>query len=420
MTGETATILLMLLPLAAVQVGLLFAVLIDPYISRRHRNVFLTVIVLIFSLVAQNLIDFLLDKNGALPFARTIAGIYGYSVRPLILVLLFRLVTPDRDRSAFLWALVGVNFAVHLTALFSPICFSITADNVFHRGPLGYCCHIVSGVLLMQLLYSSLRRYSREKKAAALIPVVNVLLIIASVAADTVLIHSQTPVTFLTAAIVTTSLFYYIWLHLQFAREHEDALRAQQRIGIMMTQIQPHFLYNTIATFKALCRKDPEAAAEVADKFGLYLRQNLDSLGQTGLIPFSKELEHTRLYADIEMIRFENVRVEYDIGDEGFSVPPLTLQPMVENAIRHGVRIREDGRVLVRTAKLNGMHEITVRDNGAGFDAASLDETDGGHIGIKSVRERIESMCGGSFRIESVMGEGTVVTILIPEKEDGR
>ena len=416
MAAETGTVTLMLAPLVLALVGLLFAVLIDPYISRRHRSIFLMVIALIAALVAQNLVGFLLDRKGTMPFARTAVAIVGYSVRPLILVLLFYIVAPGRRRP-LVWVLIGINCAVHLTALFSGICFSIDAANEFRRGPLGYCCHIVSGVLLIQLLYLSLRRYSRERKAAALIPVVNVLMIIASVIADTFIDYRRYPVTFLTVAVVATNLFYYIWLHLQFAREHEDALRAQQRIGIMMTQIQPHFLYNTIATFKALCGKDPEAAADVADKFGRYLRQNLDSLGQTGLIPFSKELEHTKLYADIEMIRFENVCVEYDIEDNGFSVPPLTLQPMVENAIRHGVRIRENGRVLVRTRELSGMHEITVSDNGAGFDTSSVNETDGGHIGIKNVRERIESMCGGSFKIESVIGEGTVVTMLIPKKE---
>lgn len=417
---ETGTILLMVAPPVLVLTGLLFAVRIDPYISRRHKNILLVVIGLIASLIMQNLTDFLLDRNAATPLARTIVGIYGYSVRPLILVPLIYIVAPERKRSILAWVLIGVNFAVHMTALFSKICFTISATNHFHRGPLGYCCHVVSGMLLLKLLYLSLKRYGSDKKAAALIPVANVLVIIASFIPDSIVSFDQLPITFLTVAIVVSVLFYYIWLHLQFAREHEDALRAEQRIGIMMTQIQPHFLFNTIATFKALCKRDPEAAAEVADKFGLYLRQNLDSLGQTGLIPFSKELEHTRLYADIEMIRFENVSIEYDIEDDGFSVPPLTLQPMVENAIRHGVRIREDGRVLVRTRKHSGMHEITVRDNGVGFDVSSSDENDGGHIGVNNVRERIEGMCGGSFKIESVIGEGTEVTMLIPEKEAGK
>ena len=168
---------------------------------------------------------------------------------------------------------------------------------------------------------------------------------------DFTVIFDEQPLSFLTMAIVISCLFYYIWLHLQFVREHEDDLKAKQRIQIMRTQIQPHFLYNTIATFKALCRKNPEQAAEVADKFGAYLRQNLNSLDMPGRIPFEKELQHTKLYAEIEMVRFDNIRVEYDIQDSDFTLPPLTLQPMVENAIRHGVRIRKDGMVRVLTQK---------------------------------------------------------------------
>ena len=71
-------------------------------------------------------------------------------------------------------------------------------------------------------------------------------------------------------------------------------------------------------------------AAEITEKFGSYLRQNLDSLSLTGMIPFQKELEHTMTYTDIEMVRFENIDVEYDIRETDFSVPPLCLQPIVE------------------------------------------------------------------------------------------
>ena len=223
----------------------------------------------------------------------------------------------------------------------------------------------------------------------------------------------------LTAAVLSVTLvsacaLFYIWLHLRSVREHERDLMDVQRIRIMMSQIQPHFLYNTLATIKVLCRKDPEMAAEITDKFGAYLRQNLDSLGQSERIPFNKELSHTRIYTDIEMVRFDTIRVEYDIQDSGFSVPPLTLQPLVENAIRHGVRIREEGIVRVRTRRAGDWHEITVEDNGAGFDAETLAALDDSHIGIRNVRERVEKMCGGSLTIESRIGEGTTATIRIP------
>ena len=189
---------------------------------------------------------------------------------------------------------------------------------------------------------------------------------------------------------------------------------AEQRIQIMMTQIQPHFLFNTISTIQVLCNQNPDRAPEITGKFGLYLRQNLDSLVQIGLIPFQKELEHTRLYTDIEMVRFDSIRVEYDIGDSFFSLPSLTLQPMVENAIRRGVRICEEGIVRVITRQKDDYHEIVIQDNGCGFDPEKIDEDNAPHIGIRNVRERLESMCGGSLSIDSMVGNGTTVTIRIP------
>lgn len=200
-------------------------------------------------------------------------------------------------------------------------------------------------------------------------------------------------------------------------REHEKALQAEQRIQIMMTQIQPHFLYNTIATIRALCRRDAKKAGEVAEKFGDYLRQNLDALGTVGLISFRKELEHTQIYAEIEMVRFENIRVQYEVRDDQFSLPPLTVQPLVENAIRHGVRIREEGIVKVSAWRDENTHVIEVWDNGTGFDVKKIEEADNSHIGIRNVRERIEKMCGGSLKVESRMDEGTTVTITIPINE---
>ena len=138
------------------------------------------------------------------------------------------------------------------------------------------------------------------------------------------------------------------------------------------------------------------------------------------MIAFEKELEHTRTYADIERVRFPNIRVEYRIEDSGFSVPPLSLQPIVENAIRHGVRIREEGLVRVEVRKIGGGHEIVVSDNGVGFDVQTLGQNEGTHIGLKNVQERIMTMCGGSVEVESRLDEGTRVTIRIPESEAGQ
>jgi two-component sensor histidine kinase len=404
------------LPVLLILLGLMFTILVDSYIGARNRRIMLLIVALTFSLILQNCLGYLLDTRIVRPFLRTLVGIYGYSVRPVILLLFLYIVGTKRRIRPF-WALAGLNALIHLTALFSGVCFSINAANQFTRGPLGYSCHITSGILLAYLVWRTVREYSLVKRSEMWIPIFNALLIVASVAADSVVDYQKLPITFLTISVAGCSLFYYIWLHLQFVREHERAIQAEQRIQIMMTQIQPHFLYNTIATVKALCRKDPEKAAEVAEKFGQYLRQNLDSLDSASLIPFDRELEHTRLYADIEMVRFENVRVEYDIADRSFSLPPLTVQPMVENAIRHGVRIREEGLVRVATRRMPDHHEIVIADNGTGFDPKAVETADGQHIGIRNVRERVEKLCGGSLTLESRIGEGTTATIRIPAEE---
>ena len=406
---------LLVAPVVLELVGLCFAVAGDPYLPQRHRRMMLLIIGLIAALIAQNLVGYLLDLDGTHPFGRTVIGIFGYSIRPLILLLFFYVVS-SRKTHRPAWILVGVNCAVHLTACFSHLCFWIDAANTFHRGPLGYTCHIVSALLLCELVYLTIHELMPDRKNELWIPLLNTAVIIVSVLVDTFVDYRNLPISYLTIAVVNCNLFYCIWLHLQFVRRHEMALMAEQRIQIMMTQIQPHFLYNTLSTIQVLCSVDPKQAAEITGKFSAYLRQNLDTLEFSGLTPFTRELEHTKTYAEIEMIRFPNIRVEYLVEDSDFSLPPLTIQPLVENAIRHGVRIREEGIVRVTAHRVKDRHEIVIWDNGVGFDVNAPQKKDGTHVGLKNVRERIEKMCGGSMRVESRVGEGTTVTLFIPEE----
>ena len=292
-------------------VGLTLAVIIDPYIKNQDRKIMLIITGLVFSLVIQNYVDYISDILN-IDFIRTIATFWGYTVRPVILIMFFYILNKDRSFKLF-WGLAGINAAVYLTAFFSKVSFWIE-NGRFNRGPLGFTCHIISLIMLVYFLYLTICELKRSPKRETIIPVLNVLLIFVGIGIDYFVAHQQM-ISYLTVTIVSGSLFYYIWLHLRFVREHERALMAEQRIQIMMTQIQPHFLYNTLSTIQALCRIDPEKAFDTTEKFGMYLRQNIDSLSQPDLIPIQKELEHTKIYADIEMIRFQNVRVEYDIED---------------------------------------------------------------------------------------------------------
>ena len=397
-------------------IGLAFVVGVDPYIQRKQRRIMLVIVVLSLSLIGQNLWENALFVHHSNLALKNFLSAYGYTVRPVILILFLHIIRPEGKKWPA-WTLAGINAALYFSSPFTKLCFEIREfDFAALRGPLWFTCFIISGLLLLELLIWTIHRYRKTRRIEQLIPVFVAVIIIVSVALDFNVVMSPQPVTFLTIAIVVGSVFYYIWLHLQFVREHEQDLMAAQRIQIMMTQIQPHFLFNALNTIRALYAMDPPLADRTLEDFSTYLRQNLESLSQTDLVPISKELEHTRLYAEIEVLRFPNIRVEYEIEDSDFEIPTLTIQPLVENAIRHGVRSRKDGLVTVSTVREAEAHRVTIRDNGAGFDPERIKVSETTHIGLKNVKERVERMCGGTVLLNSEIGNGTSVTMLFPDK----
>ncbi len=191
----------------------------------------------------------------------------------------------------------------------------------------------------------------------------------------------------------------------------------QNRITILLSQIGPHFLFNSLEAIIALCDTDPQAAKHSARVFAKYLRNNIESISQTVMIPFEKELEHIRQYVFLETMRYgDDVRVEYDIRTQDFLLPTLTIEPLVENAIHHGIMKRKGGgTVTISTYEAQSAYVISVNDNGAGFNANSINNDDREHIGIKNVKNRLAAQCGGSLLIESRAGIGTTVTVTIPK-----
>lgn len=191
----------------------------------------------------------------------------------------------------------------------------------------------------------------------------------------------------------------------------------ESQISIMLSQIQPHFLYNTLNSIYQLCETNPMRARSMVNFFAEYLRNNLSTLEEPGLISFETELAHIQTYLEIEKIRFEDtLEIEYDIKCDAFSLPVLTVQPIVENAVKHGTsKKRGGGKVVISTREDEKDYIINVSDTGCGFDP-SVPKNDGKiHIGIENVRQRLSNMCEGSLTIESEIGVGTSVTIRIPK-----
>lgn len=194
----------------------------------------------------------------------------------------------------------------------------------------------------------------------------------------------------------------------------------QSKISVMLSQIQPHFLYNTLVVIRQLCDINPKIAKEAITEFANYLRGNLDSLTLNSTISFEKEMEHVENYVSLEKKRFgDRINIEYEIEAIDFQVPSLTIQTVVENAIRHGISKRkEGGTVTIRTAENENTYTIEIHDNGIGVDITQLptgEKDNRSHIGVDNSRKRIEAMCNGELKFSSTPGIGTTVLITIPK-----
>ncbi|WP_195267782.1 histidine kinase [Eubacterium sp. 1001713B170207_170306_E7] len=201
-------------------------------------------------------------------------------------------------------------------------------------------------------------------------------------------------------------------------REKELEL-TQNRITMMLSQIQPHFLYNSLTAIAQLCREAPDRAGEATIAFANYLRGNLDSLTQENLVFFEKELHHIKTYLSLEKMRFEEkIQVIYSINATDFMLPSLTVQPLVENAVKHGICQKErGGTIWIETIETPESYIIKVSDDGVGFDPVTLAMDERQHIGIENVRFRLAYQCAGTLSIESHPGMGTTAEVTIPKNK---
>ena len=220
-----------------------------------------------------------------------------------------------------------------------------------------------------------------------------------------------------TLALLLMFMLFYWEMSKNLVENERELMQSQMSLAI--SQIQPHFLYNTLSTIAELCRKDSAMAEEVTNRFALYLRGNLEHMGDSFPVEFSKELKHVQTYLWIEKIRFqEELQVVYDIQTEDFIIPALTVQPLVENAVKHGMMGSENVcTITIRTKCVERGYQVIIEDDGCGFDPEQVKNDGRKHIGIESVRSRLKFMVGGTLTVKSAIGKGTTVIIEIPGKE---
>ena len=233
---------------------------------------------------------------------------------------------------------------------------------------------------------------------------------------------------YLQIGLAITIIYQMVRFGMDFSRQYKEAIRYQQvqrelyeaKVSVMVSQIRPHFMYNALSSIAILCKLNPDTAYNATVTFSDYLRGNMDSLKQTAPVPFETELEHLKKYLYIEKLRFDDeLKIEYDIQDTDFEIPLLSVQPLVENAVKHGVGQKEGGgTVKISTRDTGTAHEVIIEDDGVGFDTNAKKDDGRSHVGMENTKKRLYDMCGGEVIITSEIGKGTTAKMIIPKKEE--
>ena len=296
--------------------------------------------------------------------------------------------------------------------------FYVAPDEHFRRGPLyPLFLLLVIAILLFNLIGTIKRRKQISNKVCFALCIAILPIMVAMIAQ---LFVDFFPLVDISYVLSSLAMYSFILsdqieqdrLHQQeIARQQQEIAHEQARV--MVLQMRPHFIYNTLMSIYTLCRIDPAKARQITMDFTNYLRKNFNAIASDSAIPFSTELEHTRAYLDVEQVQFDDMLVvEYDTPFTRFRLPPLTLQPIVENAVKHGMDLCSGPlRISVRTRHANNRTEVIVQDNGRGFNPADESKP---HTTLSNIRQRLEMMCGGSLVIMAGEGGGTVVTMTIP------
>jgi two-component system LytT family sensor kinase len=191
---------------------------------------------------------------------------------------------------------------------------------------------------------------------------------------------------------------------------------ARTHLQVLKMQLQPHFLFNTLNAVAELVHTEPDAADLMITRLGRLLRLSLDNAGHQ-VVPLRQEIDFLRVYLDIEQVRFQDrLQIVWDLASETLeaAVPTLLWQPVLENAIRHGVTpLAGRGRIVIASRREGDDLVLEIRDNGTGLPAGAAPREG---VGLRNIRERVDQLYGSRavFSLAPAPGGGTVATLRLP------
>ncbi len=346
-----------------------------------------------------------------------------------ILLLLFHryvccyLFENDRQKKKN-WRVIIVYFVGGLALLlvilsqFTHLYYYFDVENYYHRNP-AYFVSLILPMIGMLLDMSLLIEYRKNINRDIFISMISYIAL-PLLAAVIMLFYYGISLINLAISISMILMFVVAMVEQNRNLASKEKEAADLRISMMLSQIAPHFIYNTLNSIQNMCDTNPAMAKETLGEFAEYLRGNLDALSEKGMVPFEQELNHIKCYLSIEKKRFGNrLQVAYDIQDTDFLLPALTVQPLVENAVKHGICKKEEGGIVkISTERGDGNVIVRVTDNGTGFRQNSEICDGHAHVGLKNVENRLKNMCNGTMTVSSEIGTGTEVVIILPQNKE--
>ena len=304
-----------------------------------------------------------------------------------------------------------IYFVMLTSTWFSNSFYYITADNVYYRG--NYYPFLVSMPFVILFSNILLMIYYREKLPNGMLTTLLVYHLFPLICMAIQACFYGLLLTVIGTCI--SAFFMFIFMILYHGKNYMNKVidNYHYEANNLALQMRPHFIYNVLISIYYLVDEDPKKAQNVILDFSNYLRHNFTAISKDELIPFADELEHVRAYMAVEQARYEDrLFVNYDTEYMAFHLPPLTLQPLVENAVKHGIDPElAPLHITISTKKCESGDAIIVEDTGIGFTEK---DNDNPHIAIENIRKRLELMCNGTLTITPRDGGGTEARIFIP------
>lgn len=410
-----------------IAVGQLFVVILIGFstalpgvdrISRRFFIAFFSIIAAEELILTFDLANMISSRIMALSKVLIFFEYFFISLIPVLLIVFLLKYCGVKLKKSTMFCIVLVIWSAFLILLicaqFTDKIYYISSDLEFHKGILLPLLSLpILVIMLINLIILIINRYVYTKRFF-----IAFLILIVSTAIGTIIHAFSAALAILNISVCLNTLVMYMLIVTEQINKYiqQQADIANQKANIMVLQMRPHFIFNTMTDIYYLCEQNPKEAQQVTLDFITYLRKNFYAIVSENPVPFDDELEHARAYLSVESTRFdENLIVEYNIEHRNFLIPPLTLQPLVENAVRYGLDL--DGgqlKIIIQTHQTINGSVIIVSDNGPGFDTANAFESAGA---LSNIKQRLEMMCKGTLKIDSTEDKGTTVTIFVPIKK---